>query len=214
MDEAHGPATRAESKDDAGAASSERRPDRVALWAVLLGLFVMVAAAASAQAASSGGVGRRPPGRAGVLRRLRARDAASLKLGDCGTDVKTLNWILRNGQARAAPASSSRAAVRSDDRPRRSKPSRRGRAELQRRRRRDHPQALKQTMRRSVATWYGPGFYGNETACGRKLTTATVGVAHKRCPAAPRSRSRLRRPVRAHPGDRPRPLRQGAGPGT
>lgn len=30
------------------------------------------------------------------------------------------------------------------------------------------------------ATWYGPGLYGNRTACGQRLTRATQGVAHKR----------------------------------
>ena len=33
-----------------------------------------------------------------------------------------------------------------------------------------------------VATWYGPGFYGNRTACGEKLRRKTVGVAHRRLP--------------------------------
>ncbi|HVS29684.1 MAG TPA: septal ring lytic transglycosylase RlpA family protein [Solirubrobacteraceae bacterium] len=28
------------------------------------------------------------------------------------------------------------------------------------------------------ATWYGPGFYGKRTACGQRLTRATMGVAH------------------------------------
>ena len=32
---------------------------------------------------------------------------------------------------------------------------------------------------RAVATWYGPGFYGNRTACGQRLTTETLGVAHR-----------------------------------
>ena len=32
------------------------------------------------------------------------------------------------------------------------------------------------------ATWYGPGFYGNRTACGQTLTTGTVGVAHRWLP--------------------------------
>jgi rare lipoprotein A len=36
--------------------------------------------------------------------------------------------------------------------------------------------------RRSAASWYGPGFYGNRTACGRTLTRGTVGVAHKSLP--------------------------------
>jgi hypothetical protein len=35
---------------------------------------------------------------------------------------------------------------------------------------------------RSVATWYGPGFYGNRTACGRHLTRHTLGVAHRKLP--------------------------------
>lgn len=30
------------------------------------------------------------------------------------------------------------------------------------------------------ATWYGPGLFGNRTACGQRLTHRTLGVAHKR----------------------------------
>ncbi len=33
--------------------------------------------------------------------------------------------------------------------------------------------------RDAVATIYGPGFYGHKTACGFKLTTATLGVASR-----------------------------------
>jgi hypothetical protein len=36
-----------------------------------------------------------------------------------------------------------------------------------------------QVFRPAAASWYGPGFYGNRTACGQTLTTSTVGVAHK-----------------------------------
>jgi len=36
--------------------------------------------------------------------------------------------------------------------------------------------------RRVMATWYGPGFYGNRTACGQRLTKRTQGVAHKTLP--------------------------------
>lgn len=32
------------------------------------------------------------------------------------------------------------------------------------------------------ATWYGPGFYGNRTACGRTLKAGTLGVAHRTLP--------------------------------
>lgn len=28
-------------------------------------------------------------------------------------------------------------------------------------------------------SWYGPGFYGNRTACGLRLTKTLVGVAHR-----------------------------------
>jgi rare lipoprotein A (peptidoglycan hydrolase) len=32
------------------------------------------------------------------------------------------------------------------------------------------------------ATWYGPGLYGNGTACGQVLRPNTVGVAHRSLP--------------------------------
>lgn len=31
-------------------------------------------------------------------------------------------------------------------------------------------------------SWYGPGFYGNRTACGYALTKRLIGVAHKTLP--------------------------------
>src|SRR5438128_932165 len=34
----------------------------------------------------------------------------------------------------------------------------------------------------SMATWFGPGFYGQRTACGQVLTPAVVGVAHRSLP--------------------------------
>ena len=34
----------------------------------------------------------------------------------------------------------------------------------------------------AAATWYGPGFYGNRTACGQTLGTETLGVAHRTLP--------------------------------
>ena len=33
-----------------------------------------------------------------------------------------------------------------------------------------------------LATWYGPGLYGNRTACGQRLDTETLGVAHRSLP--------------------------------
>ncbi|MEX2196204.1 MAG: RlpA-like double-psi beta-barrel domain-containing protein [Thermoleophilaceae bacterium] len=34
--------------------------------------------------------------------------------------------------------------------------------------------------RSAKASWYGPGFYGNRTACGQRLRRGTVGIAHRR----------------------------------
>lgn len=34
----------------------------------------------------------------------------------------------------------------------------------------------------NVATWFGPGFYGQQTACGQVLTPQTIGVAHRTLP--------------------------------
>ena len=33
-----------------------------------------------------------------------------------------------------------------------------------------------------IASWYGPGFYGNRTACGQLYTPEIVGVAHRTLP--------------------------------
>jgi rare lipoprotein A (peptidoglycan hydrolase) len=33
-----------------------------------------------------------------------------------------------------------------------------------------------------IATWFGPGFYGNTTACGQTLTPEVVGVANRTLP--------------------------------
>ena len=41
---------------------------------------------------------------------------------------------------------------------------------------------LVRSMSRAKATWYGPGLYGNTTACGQVLREGTVGLAHKTLP--------------------------------
>lgn len=33
-----------------------------------------------------------------------------------------------------------------------------------------------------IASWYGPGFYGNHTACGQVYTPEILGVAHRTLP--------------------------------
>jgi rare lipoprotein A (peptidoglycan hydrolase) len=37
-------------------------------------------------------------------------------------------------------------------------------------------------LRSAGATWYGPGFYGRQTACGQTLRPGTMGVAHRSLP--------------------------------
>ena len=43
-------------------------------------------------------------------------------------------------------------------------------------------QAVAANYKPARATWYGPGLYGNKTACGATLTHRTLGVAHKHLP--------------------------------
>jgi rare lipoprotein A len=44
------------------------------------------------------------------------------------------------------------------------------------------PELTLNVFRPTIATWYGPGLYGNQTACGIQLTEETVGVAHRSLP--------------------------------
>jgi rare lipoprotein A (peptidoglycan hydrolase) len=148
------------------------------MWAFVLAIFATVAAAASAHAASSGAIGGglpMPSGCAGLEFGSRA-----LKLGDCGTDVQTLNLLLKSkpvgagvvpdsqfadGTEQAVKAFQAGAGLASN-----------GVVDSTTRK------ALKKSMNRQVASWYGPGFYGNETACDQVLTKTTVGVAHRSLP--------------------------------
>jgi rare lipoprotein A (peptidoglycan hydrolase) len=58
------------------------------------------------------------------------------------------------------------------------------------------PQAL------AVASWYGPGLYGNHLACGGTLEPTTFGVAHKALPCGTKIRLCVRRCVTAPVIDR------------
>lgn len=44
----------------------------------------------------------------------------------------------------------------------------------------------------TTASWYGPGFYGNRTACGLRYTKTIVGVAHRSLPCGTRLQIRWR----------------------
>ncbi len=43
-------------------------------------------------------------------------------------------------------------------------------------------QATPSTRPGGIATWFGPGFYGKQTACGQTLTPTVVGVANRTLP--------------------------------
>jgi peptidoglycan hydrolase-like protein with peptidoglycan-binding domain len=107
----------------------------------------------------------------------------TLHLGDCGGDVATLNWILK-AKDYALPilddrfAASTKTAVQAFQRD----------ADL-----RANgivgdgtAAALVNAMPPQLATWYGPGFFGNQTACGQTLTKRTLGVAHRTLPCGSR----------------------------
>jgi hypothetical protein len=154
-----------------------RRPDLIALLAVAMAVIGMIAAAASAHA--GGGTSARAGGTGTSPRCPEARfGARPLKQGDCGGDVKTLHWLLKANRYgvpmdKDFVGSTSR-SVRSFQQRNHLNPSGVvGRATRKK---------IAARMPRSMATWYGPGFFGNRTACGKTLRRSTIGVAHRRLP--------------------------------
>jgi hypothetical protein len=49
-----------------------------------------------------------------------------------------------------------------------------------------HAQGRVRVYRRTLASWYGPGFMGGHTACGGTLSAGTMGVANKTLPCGTR----------------------------
>lgn len=101
-----------------------------------------------------------------------------LSAGMAGTDVKTLNWVLRGLALGTTPdgsfSSTTDGAVRSLQAT--AGVSASGVVDLATRK------TMASRMLNQHASWYGPGLYGNTTACGQKLRMGTVGVAHKKLP--------------------------------
>jgi peptidoglycan hydrolase-like protein with peptidoglycan-binding domain len=177
MDEGVAP-SRAQRHTGRRTSAVTERPDRVAMWAFVLAVFATVAAAASAHAASSGAVDGGvpvPPGCAGVEFGARA-----LQLGDCGTDVQTLNMLLKSKPVGSGIVPDTQFAPTTDQ----AVKAFQGEAGIPTNGVVDSTtrKALKKSMNKQVASWYGPGFYGNETACGQVFTKTIVGVAHKSLP--------------------------------
>jgi len=157
------------------ASTITRRPDRIALWAVAMAVIAMVAAATSARA-GSGGTGSSSSCSDSQF------GSRTLRLGDCGDDVKTLHWILK--------ADSYRLSLDKDF----DNPTDDSVRSFQRHHGlsadgvvgRTTRKQIARTMPKSVATWYGPGFFGDRTACGTRLTRRTIGVANRRLPCRTR----------------------------
>lgn len=155
------------------------RPDLPALWAFVLALLTIFLTAVSAQA-SSGGVA----GTTGGTTEAARLGERVLRVGMTGTDVKVVNGIIRSKAysqgVRISPQfeSTTERAVRAFQ-------TRKGLAAngvVDRATARE----LTRSMRIAGATWYGPGMYGNETACGQVLRRGTIGVAHKTLPCGTR----------------------------
>jgi len=174
-----------------------RRPDRIAFWAVAMAVIAMVAAATSAKA-GSGGTGSSRGGGSSDCPEMRF-GARALGLGDCGGDVKTLHWLLK--------ANSYGVPLNKDF----DSPTDNSVRTFQKRHRihadgvvgdRTRKKIVR-TMPKSVATWYGPGFFGHRTACGTRLGRQTIGVAHRHLPCGTRVTLKYRgRYVRARVIDR------------
>jgi len=142
----------------------KRRPDRVAFWAVLLGVFMLFMAVVTAQADAA------------KWQRATLGDRV-LSKGTAGNDVKTLQMLLTR-RGFEVPSTGYFGTV--------TKRKLRG---FQRSRGLTadgivgpKTRAAFRPRKRRTATWYGPGLYGNQMACGGKLSRDTFGVAHKSLP--------------------------------
>ncbi len=109
--------------------------------------------------------------------------ARELRMGNAGEDVKTLNWVLR-GLALGTPLQRRLPIAHRWRRARlpdlcRASPTTASCGQSTRKK-------LAARMLDQNASWYGPGFWGNTTACGQTLTKKMVGVAHKKLPCGTR----------------------------
>lgn len=154
-----------------------KRPDRIALWAVGMAIVALIAAATSAHAGSGGTTASGGGSSACPDEHFGSR---ALSKGDCGDDVKTLNWLLKaeaygvslNKQFESPTDDSVRSFQRSYDLNASGvvrKPTRK---------------ALVKSMPKSGATWYQ--MLHHQTACGVTLHRNTIGVAHRHLPCGTR----------------------------
>ena len=140
------------------------RPDRVAFWAVLLGVFMVFMALATAQADAA------------KWQRATLGDR-TLQKGMAGNDVKTLQMLLSR-RGFEVPATGYFGTVTK----RKTRAFQRSRGLTADGVVGPMTRAKFRPRKRRTATWYGPGLYGNQMACGGRLTRDTFGVAHKTLP--------------------------------
>ena len=149
-----------------------------------LALAVLTAGAslafAGAAAAGSGGVGtgEQPATAADTSYQRVQFGKRDLRRGNRGDDVKTLHWLLLAESIGAATGTDF--VGKTEDAVRKFQAqigvSKTGIVKKGTRK------GFAKRMAVNNATWYGPGFWGNRTACGKTLKTTTIGVAHKKLP--------------------------------
>ncbi|MDX6665503.1 MAG: rare lipoprotein [Solirubrobacteraceae bacterium] len=175
--------------------SSTRIPAKVA---TVLGTALALACASPALATDSGGVGYDDPGAGTGSTALRANPNAIVGnwLRFSGTsrpnarleiqylDTKTGNWLTATTAATDASGDytarwrSSHAGVF------KLRAVSAGTSEV---RASSSDAVIRVTFyRRYKATWYGPGFYGHKTACGKTMSRTLMGVAHTSLPCGTR----------------------------
>lgn len=160
-----------------------RRPDRIAAWAVMLGLVLVLTAAVSAGAAPLTKLGDRTlkkpmNGHDVKLMQRKLRSAHLLHVAPTGHFGSLTYAAVRRYQRTrcltvdgiAGPATI--AALRAGKRACSSKRPSGG----------SRGNGGGGATRSRVVTWYGPGWYGRRTACGNTLTSRLMGVAHKTLP--------------------------------
>lgn len=161
---------------------SRSRPDRVAAWAFVLGIFLILLAATTSRGDSGGALVPPPPGVAGPAAGAPTEAELGervLSAGSTGPDVRTLQAILQIRNYTPLKVTGvfdelTVAAVKGFQREAGLAPD--GVVGPQTRPR------LVALMRYRRATWYGPGLYGNRMACGKRLRPGTLGVAHRSLP--------------------------------
>lgn len=168
--------------------SRQARTSRLLLACLALVLafvtFAVASAALPGSAAASysgGGLLLQPPSVAPPQDASAARFGTRvLRKGMTGPDVKVLKGLVRSHQLLTGTAVTSNF----------DRPTERAVRRFQRRAdistsgvvNRKTARELVSSMGTAVASWYGPGLFGNRTACGQTLRPGTMGVAHKSLP--------------------------------